>query len=190
MEFLAVWIPAGSEAGEVHRQSEAMTTVFAIVGFLVLGAVCSGCRTTVVRDVPPAVTDFLPTVGTITLIRIELEPATEELLVYTNGTLLAVIGNHSYVTLELSGGSHILTLDWGDTRLQFEEEMVLDLMVNKNMYLSVRHKFDIPEISRTAHGKDYTMVERLAVFEASEAFGSALISRLDPEDSYVFEADE
>lgn len=132
----------------------------------------------------------VPALGTLTLIRIEPEPSAEELFIYKNGALLAVIGNYSYITLELSEGSHLLTLDWDDTPMKFEEEIVLDWTENTNKYLSVRHKFDIPEISKSNTGTDYTMVETLAVFGVSEKIGSELISSLDPDYSYVFESDD
>lgn len=180
--------------------SGTMKSAAFMAGFCLIGSMLSGCRTRVPDGMKPTmvpdmvqsteVVAVLPTVGTITLIRIEPEPVAEELLVYTNGVLLAVIGNYSYATLELPGGSHLMTFDWDDTPMAFEEELVLDLTETTNQYLSVRHQFDVPEISRTESGTDYTMVETLAIFEVSETYGRSLISRLDPDCSYVFGPDE
>lgn len=167
-----------------------MKPFFVILGLSIFGAMLCGCRT-VVPDVQLVeCAEEVPCMGTMTLIRIEPEPSADELLVYTNGVLLAVVGNYSFATLKIQEGSHLFTLDWGDTPLQFEEEIVLDLAVHTNMYLSVRHQFDVPEISRNETGIDYTMVETLVLFEVPEGFGLELISRLYAEDSYVFEEND
>ena len=137
-------------------------------------------------DEPEVVIEISPAFGRLTLIRTEPEPTAEEVLVYTNGVLLAVIGNTSYVQLDFQAGRLMLTLDWQDTPIQFEEEIVLDTAFSTNKFIIISHKFDVPEISKIEGTTDYTMEETLILFELPERFATNVIKNLESEYSYVF----
>lgn len=146
-----------------------------------------GCGTPPAPEpVPDVVEEHVPAIGTITLIRTEPEPTADEVLVYSNSLLLAVIGNESYVELEFPSGPVMLTLDWQDTPMKFREEIVLDTEFATNKYLTISHKFDVPEISKKEGGTDYTMEETLMLFELPEKLGRNMVKNLNPEYSYVF----
>ncbi|MDF7825159.1 hypothetical protein P4B35_14140 [Pontiellaceae bacterium B12227] len=139
---------------------------------------------------PVVVEKEVPAFGTLTLIRTEPEPTADEVLVYGNQKLLAVVGNQSFATLPFPNGGMVLTLDWQDTPMKFEEVIELDTAFVTNKFLTISHKFDVPEIAKTEDATDYTMEETLILFELPERFATNVLQKLDPEYSYVFPPDE
>lgn len=134
------------------------------------------------------VVNHLPTFMTITVIRIEEEKRSDpELLISMRGELVAAVGNQSYATFDLPVGTNTLTFNWEDTPLKFHEEIILDAEWPEQKYLSVVHKFDVPDIERKDQNIDYTMMETLALFELPTSYGKAVLKNLDPEMSYVFD---
>ncbi|QBG47121.1 hypothetical protein EGM51_06820 [Verrucomicrobia bacterium S94] len=155
----------------------------------------SGCASNVEKPIAPPVPDpvgepekpveELPVFGTLTLIRIEPEPAPPEVLIHIGGQLAAAIGNESFVTMSLPAGTNTLELDWEDSPLKFEEVVVLEPDLQPEKYLSLIRKFDMPEIIKTTNSTDVTMVETVAFLEIPPAIGKNVIKNLDPDFSYT-----
>jgi len=159
--------------------------------FIVLVLLLASCTSRVERITDPgdSVSGQEPvlTFGTLTLIRVEPEPAPTEVLIHIRGELAAVLGNESFVTLVLPEGTNTLTLDWEDSPLKFEEVVVMEPEVRPGQYLSLIRKFDVPEITRTTNATDFTMVESIAFVELSSTIGKSVIENLDPDFSFVDE---
>ncbi|MEI6892193.1 MAG: hypothetical protein V5783_08490 [Pontiella sp.] len=173
-----------------------MNLTFKILWAVSCALLFCGCGTPVVDPAsePMAVSvlpeEVFPAFGKLTLIRTEPEPTADEVLVYANNVLLAVIGNSSYVELDVPAGTLVLTLDWEDTPMQFKEEIELDTSYAIHKFLTISHQFDVTEISKKDGNIDYTMEETLILIELSEQFATNVIKNLNPDFSYVFGSDE
>jgi hypothetical protein len=146
-----------------------------------------GAEEPIAAEVEPVEQGAFPRVGKVTFIRIEPEPSADELIVSVTGTMSAVVGNFSYSAIRLPEGTNFVTLDWDDTPLKFEEEIVIDAEGGLNKYFNVAHRFAVPEISKKEGGTDYTLEETLVLWELPASLATNLIKTLDPDFSYSFD---
>jgi hypothetical protein len=151
-----------------------------------IGALMLLCSCAAKPATPPNASPKPAPSAKLTLLRIEPEHEEGEVQIFHRGEMLAVLGNHSFVTFEFPAGSHRLTFNWEETPVQFEEELVIDPAEKTHRFLSLLHKFDVPEISKRAAGTDYTMEETLLLYELPEKYALNLMKELEPDYSFVF----
>lgn len=136
-----------------------------------------GCST---RAYLPTITDS-EDYGTVTLIRLDVEPAAPKLDIYLSDDRMASIRNESTVTFSLPVGTHSLSIDWPDTGSVFHDKFQIELKGKEHQYFYINHFFQVTNFKRSPRREQWNTREMVNVIQMKPVDAAKMIEEHDLE---------